>query len=214
MFKQTLSIALIAAALTTQIQADTFNVTITNMTVGQVLTPPVIITHDKSVKLFTPGQPAPSFLIPLAEGGHTDAFKDIDKSFSIISDVVLATGPVKPGKSLTMTVQTTTSHPYISVAGMLASTNDSFAAINSHKLDFNADTQMMTAAVYDAGTEFNSEKCEFIPGPPCGNDGVRDTEKAEGYVYISNGVHGIGDLPAATFTWLNPAIRVVISRTK
>ena len=50
----------------------------------------------------------------------------------------------------------------------------------------------MEAAAYDAGSEYNSEDCAFIPGPPFGNGGVRDTDGAEGYVQILSGIHGIG----------------------
>ena len=215
MLKNTLYSAIIGllAINASNSSADTFEVKITNITAGQVLTPPVIFTHVKGVHLFNLGEPAPDYLVPLAEGGDTSAFVDIDKSFSgFVSDVALATGPVKPGKSITLTVETTTDFPYISFAGMLATTNDAFAAINGAKLDFNASSQMLKATVYDAGSEFNSEKCEFIPGPPCGNGGVRDTDKAEGYVSVSNGVHGVGDLVPQMHTWLNPAISISITR--
>jgi hypothetical protein len=63
---------------------------------------------------------------------------------------------------------------------------------------------------YDAGSEANSEFCEFIPGPPCENPGVRDTANAEGYVHIHAGIHGIGDLDASMFDWHNPVAEITI----
>ncbi len=212
MLKNKIIFGFIASTFISTVSADTFDVKITNVTVGQVLTPPVIMTHSKEVKLFQVGEKAPDFLVPLAEGGDTSIFKGIENVLSVVSDVALADGPVKPGKSVTLTVNTTESHPYFSMAGMLATTNDSFAAVNKYKLNFSASTQRIKATVYDAGSEFNSEKCDFIPGPPCGNGGVRDTEKAEGFVYVSNGIHGIGDLATQTYTWLNPAVMIKITR--
>jgi hypothetical protein len=73
---------------------------------------------------------------------------------------------------------------------------------------------VVNATAYDAGSEANSEDCDFIPGPPCGNGGVRDTDGAEGYVYIHSGIHGIGGLDPAEFDWLNPVATVKIERVK
>ena len=50
----------------------------------------------------------------------------------------------------------------------------------------------------------------FIPGPPCGNAGVRDTGNAEGFVHVHAGVHGIGDLVAADHDWRNPVAKITI----
>ncbi len=65
---------------------------------------------------------------------------------------------------------------------------------------------------YDAGTEVNNEMCAYIPGPPCGNGGVRDTAGAEGYVYVSNGIQGTGDLDPAVFNWNNPVAKIMVKR--
>ena len=67
---------------------------------------------------------------------------------------------------------------------------------------------------YDAGTENNNEMCRFIPGPPCGNRGVRDTAGAEGYVHVHRGVHGGADLDPALFDWRNPVAKIVITKLR
>jgi hypothetical protein len=63
---------------------------------------------------------------------------------------------------------------------------------------------------YDAGSETNNEDGNFIPGPPFGNGGVRDTGSAEGYVHIHSGVHGIADLAPEMYDWENPVAKIEI----
>lgn len=191
--------------------ADMFEVTITNITAGQVLTPPVVITHDSSVKLFTLGQAAPDYLIPIAEDGDISGLSGID-SHAAISDVEMASAAIMPGGSVTLTVETTQDFPLISLAGMLATSNDAFVALNGSTLDFNNSSMSLYANVYDAGSEANTEDCQFIPGPPCGNGSVRDTDNAEGFVHIHSGIHGIKDLQASQYDWNNPGVHVSITR--
>jgi hypothetical protein len=73
---------------------------------------------------------------------------------------------------------------------------------------------IVDATAYDAGSEYNSENCDFIPGPPCNRPKERDTGGAEGYVYVHSGIHGIGSLEPAEFDWLNPVAKIVIRRAK
>lgn len=190
-------------------QAEMFEVTITNTTAAQLITPPVVLTHNSHAMLFTLGEAAPDYLVPLAEDGDASAFADAD-SLNDVSNVALADGPIMPGHSLTLMVETTTEHPLLSVAGMFASSNDAFVALNGVSLDFNAHSQKYYAHVYDAGSEANSEDCQYIPGPPCGNGGVRDTEGAEGFVHIHSGIHGIKDLSASQYSWQNPGALVTV----
>ena len=68
------------------------------------------------------------------------------------------------------------------------------------------------ALAYDAGSETNTEDCASIPGPPCGNPGVRDTSNAEGFVHIHSGIHGVGDVTESTYTWDGPVALVEIKR--
>lgn len=63
-----------------------------------------------------------------------------------------------------------------------------------------------------AGTESNNELCTHIPGPACdAASGNQEAGPGEGYVHSHRGVHSIGDLAAATYTWLNPAAEVFIA---
>lgn len=209
----------IAAAVTTlttvlasgMVQAESFTVTITNATASQVITPPVLVTHNDQVGLFNLGQPAPDYLVPLAEGGDTSAFAGAD-DLQEVSSVVLADGPILPGHSASFSIETDSAHPLLTVAAMLATSNDAFIALNGQPLDFAASSQRYDATVYDAGSEFNSEDCQFIPGPPCGNPGARDTGGAEGFVYVHSGLHGSGDLQPSIYSWNNPGAVISVTR--
>ena len=46
-----------------------YAVTITNLTRGQVITPPVVIVHNEKFRLFVPGEPATPELAASAEDG-------------------------------------------------------------------------------------------------------------------------------------------------
>jgi len=94
---------------------------------------------------------------------------------------------------------------------MLVSTNDTFAGLDGVPLPPNGDV-VLYANGWDAGSEANSESCKFIPGPPCGAAGAHDPSPAEGFVTISNGIHGIGDLDPSQFDWRNPVAQVRIHR--
>jgi hypothetical protein len=194
-------------------QADTFEVTITNATAGQVITPPVAFTHNSNVSLFTLGQAAPEYLIPLAEDGDSTVFTGAD-SLADVSAVYMATAGITPGSSQTFTIDTTSAHPLITVAAMFASSNDAFISIHNQPLDLGFDSKNYPATVYDAGSERNSEDCQYIPGPPCGNGGVRDTTGSEGFVHVHNGIHGIASLAVQTYSWQNPGAVITIKRTQ
>jgi hypothetical protein len=66
--------------------------------------------------------------------------------------------------------------------------------------------------VYDAGTEANTELCAHIPGPPCGNKGVRAVDGAEGAVGPHGGILGVGDLDPRVVGWLHPVLEVSVER--
>jgi len=210
------SIAAAVTALSTvlasgMVQAESFTVTITNATASQVITPPLLVTHNDQVALFNLGQPAPDYLVPLAEGGDTSVFDGVD-DLQEVSSVVLADGPILPGHSASFSIETDSEHPLLTVAAMLATSNDAFIALNGQPLDFAASSQSYNATVYDAGSESNSEDCQFIPGPPCGNPGVRDTGGAEGFVYVHSGLHGSGDLQPSIYSWNNPGAVISVTR--
>ena len=97
-------------------------------------------------------------------------------------------------------------------------TNDAFYAVRGVKIPYFG-TRTVLSPGYDSGTEGNNENCRAIPGPPCGNPGVRVMAGAEGFVHIHAGVHGIGpDFPRgldpAQHDWRNPMAKITIRRLR
>jgi hypothetical protein len=191
-----------------------FRITITNLTRGQVFSPPIAIGHNGNFRLFTLGDPAMEELAALAEGGATDPLVElIDGRYpSVVFD-----GPILPGASASETVEMGRFR-LITVAGMLVTTNDAFFA--ARDIWFLGRRNVTVEAVaYDAGSEINSEDCQDIPGPPCGappND--HPDIEAEGYVHVHAGIHGIvpeGEDPRvipAERDWNNPVAKIRIQR--
>lgn len=184
-----------------------YEVTITNMTRGQVFTPVLVATHKKGVKLFTEGEPASDELEYLAEGGVTHPLADLLEDNHRVGAVAVSEGgPFGPGASVTVEVPASGRYNRISLASMLAVTNDGFVALN----DVPASPGVHISPVYDAGTEKNDELADHIPGP--GGEGENLEEDGEGFVHIHAGFHGIGDLPAEVLDWRNPAAKITTKR--
>jgi len=185
-------------------------VTITNLTRGQIITPPVVIVHNEKFRLFVPGEPAIHELAALAEDGDTGPLLGLLPTLPSVWGGTMAPGPLLPGTSVTLEVKANGMYPLVSAAGMLASSNDAFFAIRGERVPLFGESETYAVA-YDAGSEANLESCAHIPGPPCGNAFVRATEGAEEYVHVHSGIHGIGDLAPEQFDWRNPVAEVVIS---
>ncbi len=190
-----------------------YEVTITNITRGQVITPPVLISHKGSFELFSLGGPAIAPLATLAETGEPTDLLDYLAERSDVYDVAAADGPLPYGESVVLKIRARGHARYLSAVGMLATTNDAFFGVRQVRLPPYG-MRHVTAEAYDAGSEANSESCDRIPGPPCspesGND--RDTEAAEGFVHVHSGIHGIGDLDPSVLDWRNPVVEVKIRR--
>ncbi len=197
-----------------------FEVTITNITRGQILSPPIVVSHNKTFQLFNLGGPATPGLAELAEDGITATLEaELDALDSVYQyKTPEPPGPppanfIMPGASLTVVIETKRRFRYLSAASMLVSTNDAFWSIRGVYARPWA-TMVVDARAYDAGSEANSEDCNFIPGPPCGNHVHDETTDAEGYVYLHSGIHGILDLDPAVADWNNPVAVIKVRKVK
>ncbi len=192
--------------------AKTFDVTITNLTKGQIISPPVVAAHDPDIAIFQVGAAAADELAALAEDAAADGL--IALLESVGADVEQAGSGIPPGGRVTIRIEATGVNRVISAVGMLVTTNDAFFGLNSVRPRGRSTTFRVPA--YDAGSEANNEDCAFIPGPPCGNAGVRDSDDAEGFVHIHNGVHGIaealGGLVPSRDDWRNPVAQITVTR--
>jgi hypothetical protein len=193
----------------------TYEVKVTNITKGVIFTPLLAATHTKAVSFFKLGQPANDALEQLAEGG---AIGPLEMWLHHHSDDVLDTatngGLLFPGETVTFEIEGNNQFNYFSMAGMLLPTNDSFVAMNSMPLPKKSGGRF--ALGFDSGTEDNDENCLNIPGPQCAmingfmGDGYVEGG-GEGYVFISNGIHGNGDLSDDAYDWRNPVARVTLT---
>lgn len=209
-----LSITLVLLISTNLVFAEDmkqYEVSVTNITKGQTFTPLLAATHNDAVSLFTLGQPASDSLALLAEAGNTDALTAEILNFpNAIGHVLTSPGLLDPGKTATFQISGNHNHHHLTIAAMLLPTNDTMIALNGVDLPKNGSVSYMALA-YDAGTEANDQLCIHIPGPLCGGDPdsvASDTD--EGYVYVSNGIHDMGDLDPATYDWHNSIAHITI----
>jgi hypothetical protein len=189
-------------------------VTITNLTRGQTMTSFFVARHDGSATpLYSLGQTASDGLAAMAEDGSARGLLETwnPDSNSNVGEARTAGGLLRPGQSVTIEFIVSDGKQLLSLASMLVSTNDGFVGANS--LDLSS-SKVVYLNVYDAGSEGNSESCDFVPGPPCGSHNARDTQNAEGFVHVHAGIHGDGGLSRAQHDWRNPAAKLEIKTWK
>lgn len=202
----TLGCLALAGVASAQGNGVTIEVTVTNLTSGQILSAPVVASHNASFQLFAPNDVASSDLAMLAEDAISGPLITTLGLDPDVFAVELGAG-IPPGTSTTVTIQANAAHRWITVAGMLVTTNDAFYAVRGLR----AERAMASAYAdaWDSGSEANNEDCDYIPGPPCGNPGM-NTGTPEGFIHIHNGIHGIGDLDEQFFDWRNPVAKVSV----
>ena len=194
-----------------------YTVTITNLTLGQVFSPPVLVTHAQDVALFTLGEAASDELALVAEDGVGQDLAALASTLPGVADAQATSTPIPPGETVEFQISGNRRFDVLSVVGMLVNTNDAFFAIDSEPLPKTRRSSVVYRALaYDAGSEANNEDCAYIPGPACpadsGND--RAVDDAEGYVYVHNGIHDSADLSAAAYDWRNPVASITVELTR
>ena len=183
-----LSTALIVSGSAFAGDGKTYEVTITNITSGQIFTPVLAATHKSDIAFFELGEPASDELEIQAESGNPIPLKAmLDSSGKVFDTVVLDGVLIPPGEFVTFEIEGRRHHNRLSFSAMLVPTHDSFVALNSMTLPKHSATKMVRA--YDAGTEINDELCANIPGPVCGGAGGSPGVGGEDYVHIHTGIH-------------------------
>jgi hypothetical protein len=192
----------------------TYAVTITNITAGQIFTPVLVATHKADVGFFELGAAPSAELADLAEGGATGGLQGVLDSLpeyvmdTNTSGITANDNPlIEPGESVTIYIDGNRDYNRLSLAGMLLPTNDTFVAVDSMHLPRKYSSSV--AIAYDAGSEMNDELCANIPGPQCMGSPFSEG-LAEGFVHVSRGISGEGDLNASDYDWRNPVARVTV----
>ncbi|MFK8067570.1 MAG: spondin domain-containing protein [Gammaproteobacteria bacterium] len=189
---------------------DVYEISVTNLTKSQIMSPMVVSTHKRPYSLFTLGSEASPELAALAQDADNAGLISLLENAPDNREVVISDGPILPGKTIVIEVSTHRAR-YLTAAAMLVSSNDAFVALNGIRL--NKRTLNLRAVAYDAGAENNDESCAYIPGPPCGNPGMASDVAGEGYVYVHPGIQGVGDLNS-DFDWRNPVASFTIKRVR
>ena len=207
----------------------TYEVTITNITPGQPITPPLLVTHSADVGIFATGEEASEELQQLAENGNFGPLVESLAEGSGVLDVVTGTAPLVPANdpgdtgmaySATFTVRAEGNHDRLSFASMLICTNDGFAGINGVSLPGYGE-KTVYAAAYDARTEANTEDfadlvppCQGLTGVSGESSGTGASNPAiseEGIVIPHPGIEGDADLTFA-HDWADPVVKIDIKR--
>lgn len=187
-------------------------VTITNLTRGQIMSPAVVATHRSGLTpIYRPGAPASDELAAIAEDAASDGLVALLEADPAVKDVKTLPDVIMPGASAKVTLRLSYRFNRVSLVGMLVSTNDAFYAVSGIWVPYGGSRYEHSPA-YDAGSEANNEMCAFVPGPPCGNMGVRAVDGAEGYVHIHAGIQGGEDLDPSELDWRNPVASIRIRR--
>ena len=191
-----------------------YEVTVTNITQGEIFTPIMLASHPRGLRLFELGEAAGNELAMLAEGGDSGPLGALLLSEGA-HDVATAGDVLPPGGSMTLTVDVSGKNRYLSVAAMLVPSNDAFFALNGVQGPRGRHTLSLFSPAYDAGSETNDELCVSIPGPPfiCAGEGFNPAD-GEGYVHVHPGIQGVGELIAASHDWRNPVAQISIRFTR
>ncbi len=153
-----------------------FDVSVTNLTGAQPLSPVAVIAHQDGYTVFVVGVSATVGLEELAEGGdNTALLSEADADANVVATASGA-APIGPAGSETINIEvleTDLPDLLISVSTMLVNTNDAISGINGVAVGDMAvgDVVSLRAIAYDSGTEANTELAGEIPGPAGGGEG-------------------------------------------
>ena len=202
-----------------------YEITITNLTSGQPLSPGVLVTHTKQASFFTAGQAASEGLRLIAENGDPSTAAAALMGAPGVDAVVATMAPIHrmggPGpSSLTSTIAARANANRFSVAVMLICTNDGFTGLAGAELPRGFQPLTYYAAGYDAGTETNDElsanvvdACPAI-GPVGGTADGNGRVAEGGVVMMHPGIQGGAFLDPAQHGWTEPVARVTVRRIK
>ena len=192
-----------------------YQVTVTNLTNSQPLSPVAVVLHT-SGNLWTIGGVPSVELERMAEGGDNSGLLSLGMASAS------GMGAIGPGgnETISVTIQDVMDAK-LSVATMLVNTNDGFSGLNALGLGQLAvgESWSANAGVYDSGTEVNSEAAGTMPGPADGGEGFNAMRNDTGYVSMHPGVvtsdDGLGtSVLTVEHKFDNPAIRIMVTRTE
>jgi Spondin_N len=223
--------ALVVVSTAAAKDATNYQVTITNLTDGQPLTPPAVATHRRPLDVFEVGAPASFGVKEIAENGNLGPLlADLAASPIASASLEAPGGPLVPeglpGSAMfddTTTFTITAAHGanYLSFVSMLICTNDGFTGVSGLRLPKRVgDSTTVVTNSYDAGTEVNTEDfadmvppCQGLVGISSGEAGTGTSNPAlaeGGVIHMHPGIAGNADLIPAVHGWTDPVALVTI----
>jgi hypothetical protein len=202
-----------------------YEVTITNLTTGQLLSPPVLAAHSADYAVVQVGEKASEGIWTVAEQGNPMKLAEQLRATPEVASVVVADGPVHriggPGEnSVSLRIE---SHgaDRLSVAMMLGCTNDGFTGLSSVPLSRGMVPVTYYGAAYDAGTERNNQLWSSMPdgcnalGPaPRDADGQNDRDLTDEPITMHPGIiAAAGDL-GPEFAWGEAVVKITVQRVE
>jgi len=203
----------------------TFEVTVTNLTNAQPLSPVAMVAHDGGFRVFDVGARATEGLEVLAEGGDNSQFLSEAEMNAGVLGTEAGTDPVGPGASDTLSItleETALAGLSFSFATMLVNTNDAFSGLNTLSVGDMAagDSLVRTGIAYDAGTEADNEAAGTIPGPAVGGEGFNalrddDADRVTMHAGVVSSEDGLlGSMLSSQARFDNPVMEVRVTRTE
>ena len=177
----------------------TFEVTVTNLTNGQPLSPVGVIAHADGYAVFSIGTAATDGLEQLAEGGDNSVLLSEADADANVFATASGAAPIGPGGRETISIevlQSDLASMRLSTSTMLVNTNDAITMLDGVDLSMMASGDVISrrTIAYDAGTEADTELAAHIPGPAGGGEGfnaARDDDADR--VSMHSGVVGQDD---------------------
>ncbi len=166
----------------------TYTITVTNTTHNQPLSPPALMIFDGPTKAWDIGLAASNGLEVLAESGSPAEF--IDEANGATANT-MGDGIVTPGGSAVFELEVDKTNALtLTLATMLVNTNDAFTGVTAWNIGHLevGDSLKTLAPIYDAGTEFNDELADYIPGPAGGGAGFGEERESVDQVTRHPGV--------------------------
>ena len=173
---------------TTEINAI-YEVTVTNATNAQPLSPPAFIIHNDGYPAWETGVAASPGLEILAESGSPEDFISEKQDYALTDTA--GDNAIIPGANASVSLETEWNEGLqITVATMLVNTNDAFTGTTGFAIGQLAVGESISqlTRIYDAGTEENSETSESIPGPAANGEGYNSERETSDFVAIHSGV--------------------------
>jgi hypothetical protein len=201
----------------------TYEVTVTNLTTGQPMSPGVFVTHTKQQSLFSVGAAASEGIRLIAENGDPSTAVGAVTGQPGIVDVQSIGAPIHrvggPGpNSLTFQITARANANRFSFAVMLICTNDGFTGLDGVKLPGGFTPATHYAMAYDAGTELNDEASgSIVPpcfgiGPVSGPAGGGARTPTSDVIAPHAGIQGAATLDPAQHGWSEPVVQIMIQR--